>query len=274
MSNPVAKTFGSVRGAAGGDFFRHVYQSDYELGGKTVRMPPFYYEIRSIKVEFLASTRNVQPFLPSSRLHPLRVAPGKCLVVVRALDYLATSIGPYREVLIGIPVTIDRPSRMFIGTLWPRPEAPFVYIFRLPVTTDIALQAGIEFISAPKFLADIDFRYGPDRVACSLQQDGRLIMRLQVATGELKQAPRQHFNMLTLRDRYLLRWETLESATRRHTSRSPQDAAIELGTHAIADDLRSMALGRVVGSEYVPDGQGTFSAVLESYDMDEPALLG
>ena len=273
MSTPGEELVTFDRDAVDGGFFRHVYQSGFSLGNETVRMPPFYYDIRSIKAEFIASTAKVRQFLPSPRLYPLRVAPGKCLVVVRALDYLATSIGPYREVLIGIPVTIDRPSKMFIGTLWPRPEAPFVYIFKLPVTTEIALRAGLEFLSAPKFLASIDFHYGAQQVTCSLNETGTVIMRLVVHTGGLKQTPRQHFNMLTARDRYLLRWETMESTTSRHTSNSRHDAAMELGTHPIADALRAMELGRVVGSEYVPGGKGTFSAVLESFSIEQPTPL-
>jgi hypothetical protein len=63
-----------------------------------------------------------------------------------------------------------------------------IFVFHLPVTTEIALRAGIDFYNYPKFLAGIEFSDTEKRVTCDLSRDGEKILTMsgeKVPTGYL-----------------------------------------------------------------------------------------
>jgi hypothetical protein len=159
----------------------------------------------------------------------MRIAPGRCAVALEALSFGETDLGPYNEVLVGIPFTLDERSPQFTGILRSLPEVPFIYVHRLPVTTEIALGPGIHFLAAPKFIADITFEETDEWVRCRLTEGGAEILTLEVRKGELEPAERRHANMVTAREGYLLRWEWTESEQRKRESRVSSNARLELG---------------------------------------------
>jgi hypothetical protein len=247
------------------DFFQHVHQFDMHWCGRNLKMPPFYYDVRSIEADFVASADEVRSLLPSERMHPLRLSPGHCAVVIAALQYRDTDIGPYNEVLIGIPFTLDVPSPMFTGTIRHLPEVPLVYVHHLPVTTEIARGTGTEFLSAPKFLAEITFEDTGDWIRCSLAREGVPILRLSMRRGELLPARRSRTSLVTVKHHHLLRWEAVTSEHRRSTSHDDNAAELELGSHVFADELRNIGLGKPRLASFTPRCQMTLSPVLESF---------
>jgi hypothetical protein len=247
------------------DFFQHITQVPAPWQEGTIRLPTFYQDAMAIHAQFLASSERVRSFLPSPRLHPLRVAPGRCAVALAALSYRETDLGPYNEVLIGIPVTLDARSPLFTGILRGLPAVPMIYVHRLPVTTEIARGPGVHFLAAPKFIADITFEETEEWVRCRLAEGETEIMTLEVRTGELEPTGRWHVNMVTAREGYLLRWGWVESEQRKRVSHDSSDVRLELGSHRMADELREMQLGRVLSCEYRPRFQAVLGPVVESF---------
>jgi hypothetical protein len=253
------------------DFFEHIEQIPAPWQDGSIPLPTFYYDAMAIHATFLASSERVRSLLPSPRLHPLRVAPGRCAVALAALSYQESDLGPYNEVLIGIPVTLDERSPQFTGILRSLPEVQMIYVHHLPVTTAIARGPGIHFLSAPKFLANIIFEETEEWVRCRLTEKETEILTLEVRKGELEPAPRWSVSMITARDGYLLRWGWVESEQFRRESHDSSDARLELGSHPMADELREMKLGRVLSCEYRPRFQAVLSPVAESFRAESPA---
>jgi hypothetical protein len=253
------------------DFFRHITQIPAHWQNGSIPLPTFYYDAMAIHATFLASSDRVRSFLPSSRLHPLRVAPGRCAVALAALSYRETDLGPYNEVLIGIPVTLDERSPQFTGILRSLPDVPMIFVHQLPVTTEIARGPGIHFLAAPKFLADITFEETEEWVRCRLAEKGTGILTLEVRKGEPEPAGRWHVDMITAREGYLLRWGWVESEQHKRESHDSSDARLELGAHPIADELREMQLGRVLSCEHRPRLQAVLGPVVESFPAEPEA---
>lgn len=245
------------------EFFKEIAHADILWRETTISCPVFYYDVTSLSAQFLASTRQVRASLPSPRIHPLRITPWHCVVLVAAFEYRDSDIGPYNEVSIAVPFTLDEPGPMLTGILRKPPSEPNLYIRHLPVTTEIARSAGVELGGYPKFLADITFaREGPT-ITCRLEESGRHILSLTGREEAPRSVPRERFYLMTTRAGFLLRC-ALVLSERSETNR-PGTIQLELGDHPIAEEVRGWQLGRVLASTYAPQHQAILTPMFESF---------
>lgn len=245
-------------------FFQQIEQVKAPWGNRTICLPVFYYDVAMLSAQFLAPIATIQQFLPSARMQPLRVTPWHCVVSISAFEYRDSDIGPYNEVSIGIPVMVDEPSPLFIGTLRKVPPVLKVYIRHLPVTTEIARAAGVDFAGYPKFLADITFERDGQWVKCHLHEAGKRILTLMGREGALNPVPRSRMHPITVREGYLLRCELVVSEREQVSGQGSDAVRLELGDHAIAEELRTWKLGKIVGYQYAPHHQAILTPVIES----------
>lgn len=202
--------------------------------------------------------------MPSKRMHPLRITPWHAALAISAMQFRDTDIGPYNEVSISIPFTLDKPSPLFTGILRQGAAEPNVYIRHLPVTTEIARDLGVEFAGYPKFLAQIEFEKKAGWVTCHLAEAGQHILSIAVRQSELGNAPRSRMNYFTFRNGYLLRSIAISSERLLSVSKDPAHLRFELGNHPVAQELKGLNLGRMLGCQYSPNYQTILSPVLES----------
>jgi hypothetical protein len=249
------------------EFFQHIIQSKISWRDSIMPFPPFYYDAMSIEAAFLVKTERMKTLLPSVRLHPLRIIPGYSIMVISALCYRDTDIGSYNEVLIGIPITLDEPSRLFTGIIHRFPEIPFVYILHLPVTTEIALRGGIDFLGTPKFPADITFEEESDFIKCRLTEKGTHILTLAVRKGHLKPTNRSYTRMINIQGGYLLRWDFIMSEHQKSISNKRSDVQLYLGHYPISQKLMEMEIRRSMISEYSPHFMAIVGPVMESFKI-------
>ena len=139
------------------------------------------------------------------------------------------------------------------------------YSHHLPVTTEIARAVGAEFAGYPKFVAEIDFAEHGDWLSCELKANGKNVLTFSGRKLELQRFPRSRVNLITFRRGYLLRSEFVVSERDMGASRGGRDVKIELGEHSIAQELRQLNLGRVLGYQYCPRAQGILTPVFESF---------
>ena len=246
-------------------FFQGIEHIEVPWRERRIFAPVFYYDLLFYSGYWLASAEKVKASLPSSRMNPYRVTPGHCVVVLTAYEYRDSDLGPYNEVMIGIPFTMDEVSPLFVGTLRKGPAAPNVYIHHMPVTTEIARDVGVEFAGFPKFVAEIDLTERGEWVSCRLSQDGEHILSLSGRKLSLAPSPRSHVHAFTFRHDRLLRLEFTLSESGAGSSRDPSDVRLELGEHPIARELQDWELGRVMTYQYCPQAQVVLSPVVESY---------
>ncbi|MFM7447265.1 MAG: acetoacetate decarboxylase family protein [Leptolyngbyaceae cyanobacterium] len=246
------------------DFFQQITQVQVPWGSRKLCFPVFYYDVATLSAQFLAPLKRVKQFLPSSRMHPLRVSPWHCVVSISAFEYRDSDIGSYNEVSIGVPVVVDEPSPLFIGTLRQPPKVLKVYIRHLPVTTEIARDAGVEFAGYPKFLANITFERDGTWVKCHLSHLDQPILTLIGKEGALSPMPRSRIQPITVREGYLLRCEWILSERNQCNGNAFSGGRLELGDHPIAQEMREWPLGQMIAYQYSPGYQAILTPVIES----------
>ncbi|MBW1643478.1 MAG: hypothetical protein JRJ76_11620, partial [Deltaproteobacteria bacterium] len=92
------------------DFFKGIKQWDIQLGDMKGVLPVFYYDTTSMTAIYTASTKKVKQLLPSPKMNPIEIFPGKCLAAFTAFEYRKTDIDPYNEFSIAFPVTFNKPQ--------------------------------------------------------------------------------------------------------------------------------------------------------------------
>ena len=115
--------------------------------GQSLRLPLRYQESSTFTAHFLAPLAALQAALPSARLTPHEVEPGRALVSVTAFNHRRSDLAPYHKLGVFIPATYQagREHEALTGA----------YCLTLPVTTEEARGAGIDVWGYPKYLADI-----------------------------------------------------------------------------------------------------------------------
>ena len=172
------------------DFFDGIEQIKMKIDGGTGMFPIFYRDARMFTVMLPANLFKLKRMLPDVRFVPAQVAPGVGAVALTALEYYDTDINPYNEFLMGIvlnsPYFAPVPGYNLLRQYFARMYS--IFVFHLPVTTEIALRGGIDFYNYPKFLAGIEFSDTEKRVTCDLSRDGEKILTMsgeKVPTGYL-----------------------------------------------------------------------------------------
>lgn len=162
------------------DFFSGIEQVEMKFNGGIGKLPIFYREVRSFSLMIPASYRALKRLLPDPRFVPAQAALGVGIITLSAFEYYDTDIGPYNEFSVGIvlnnpyflPIPAYNVTKQYLSRFY------CVYVHRLPVTTEIALRAGVDFYNFPKFIADIEFSETAQSVTCRLSHDGTEILTI------------------------------------------------------------------------------------------------
>ena len=217
-----------------GDFYQEIEHTPVPWRKYELHAPVFFPNIMLMTVSILAPLERIRSLLPSTRLKPYRITPWHSTLSITAYQYRETDLGPYNEVSIAIPVTIDEESPLFTGILRELPKRLMAYTHRMPVTTEIARVVGAEFAGYPKFIADIEFRDEGNWLTCEWKSDNQKVLRLSSRKLGLEKVPRFRINPLNYRRGYILRCEFVVSERELGTSKSREDVKFELGEHQIA----------------------------------------
>jgi hypothetical protein len=215
-------------------FFDQVEQLQKDCRGGAFSLPVFYYDV----------------------------------TVVSCFEYRDSDAGPYNEVAIAFPFTLDNSAPVLTGLLGEIRRGPLAYVYKLPVTTEIAYHFGVDFYNFPKFLANIDFTREGDWIRCRLAEGGRHILTLSARRLPVKPSPRWRFHGITTRNNRILRSEVIVNVGDQAISRNPGHIRLDIGDHELGRELRHLKLGRMVHAQYLPQCQTILSGVVESYDMN------
>ena len=161
------------------EFFKGIKQWEIQFGDMKGIMPIFYYDTTSFTAIYTASTRQVKKLMPTAKMNPIEIFPGKCLAAFTAFEYRRTDISPYNEFSIAFPITFNRRQLpFFTATRQMTRRWITAYVWKLPVTTEIARMGGVEFYGYPKFIADIEFQKETETITCHLAEKGEKILSL------------------------------------------------------------------------------------------------
>ncbi|UCF10810.1 MAG: acetoacetate decarboxylase family protein [Candidatus Bipolaricaulota bacterium] len=247
-------------------FFREIEHVQFPWRDRSIPIPAFYRDAGYFGAAFLTPLAAIRERLPSTRLHPVRIAPGTGLTTVTVIEYRDCDIGPYDEISIGFPVTIDRETSLLSRILPLRAPQMMSYILHLPVTTEFARDAGVEFYGFPKFVARIVIERDDGRWTGRLGEGGREILDLTVNEPPLHEAPQMRSHLLSQREGRLLRCESMHSACQIGSAKGKRGVELKLGDHPVADELRALRLGRAAYRFVVPKLEIILTPAIEGFD--------
>ena len=247
-------------------FIKDTPRKTLDMDGQQVEFPILYYDLRCITSIFTAKTSRLNKLFPHPNFKPIEMWPGTGMLGITAFEYRDTSIGPYNEIAITIPVKFP-PGFVFPGiaaiSMMRRNVFP-VYIHYLPVTTEIALKVGIYFWNYPKFLADITFQDQGEYLNVSLKENNRLILKMSAKKLAAKQSGRPQFHTYSLKDNIVMHALVDGWAPRLGTIMMGNVARLELGEHRISEELASLNLSKTAHS-----GQYTEEMMTKLHDPDQ-----
>ncbi|MEW6270124.1 MAG: acetoacetate decarboxylase family protein [Thermodesulfobacteriota bacterium] len=232
---------GGAARADHGDSKRYVFQ------GREVTLPVEVRDASSGAVTYLVSAQAARELLPGPELDVVEVLPGQALFSIAMIDYRDNDLGDYNEVSLAFFVRRrgERPAlgipylggaiELFRGSL-------ATWIWKLPVDQSFTRDAGEGIWGFPKTVEQIDLEDAGGRRTCRLVMDGKHVLTLGVPRG----------GSHTLGETTLTTYSYIGGAlhrTRFTTSSSGVGftlggADLILGTHPIADALRSLGLPR------------------------------
>ena len=218
--------------------------------GRTVGLPVEVREARQWGVQYLVPMAAAQRLVSPTGLEVTGPIPGRALVALAVCRYDDTDLDPYHEVAVSFVVRPhDAPPRPSAGQRAKEfaTGAIGAYIHRLPVDQEFTCVAGRNIWGFPKWVTEIDIDEaapGDNRpgtgTTVRLVDAGVHILSLTVAEGGRLALPAQAPPSYSFGDGILRRttWTTSsEGATGRFGG-----ATLVLGTHPMADELRSLGL--------------------------------
>jgi hypothetical protein len=247
-------------------FFKDTSRRTLDMAGQSIEFPILYYDLRYITSIFTARTSRLKKLLPHPSFKPIEMWPGRAMLAITAFEYHDTSIGPYNEIAITIPIKYPPgfvlPGLAAISMM--RKNVFPVYIHHLPVTTEIALKVGIHFWNYPKFLAEIAFQDQGDNLEVTLKEDDRLILKILARKLAAKQSTKLQFHTYSIKDSTIMHALVDGRAPRLGAVMMGNLARLELGGHQISKELVDLGLSNIACS-----GQYAEGAMTKLYDPDK-----
>jgi hypothetical protein len=233
-------------------FFKDTPRKILDMAGHPMEFPVFYYDVRLVTAIFTAKTSTLKRLLPHRKFKPIQIWPGTGMLEIAAFEYRDTSIGPYNEVGMAIPIKF--PSRFVVAGLsalkMMRTNLYPVHIFHLPVTTEIALQLGVHFYNYPTFLAEITFQDQNERLEVTLKEKDDLILKLLAKKLPLKRSAGFEFHTYSIKDNVVMHALIEGWAPKFGAVRMGSVAELELGEHGISKELAELNLSKTARSGF------------------------
>ncbi len=216
------------------------------IQGRSVEMPVEVRTATAFMGVFSVSADRAQSSIASTGLEILRYRPGRALCTLVFVDYVDGDLGPYNE--FGVCFLVRDHRQRGGGVLGDLRQLTTggagALIHHLPVDGDFTLAAGRGIWGFPKTLAEFDVDHRSSTKRGSVSADGSLIAELTVSPGitlpgkgiAASLAAYSHLDGVTRRTT----WEMNPSGVRTR----PAGGTLTLGTHPIADELRSLGLPR------------------------------
>lgn len=250
-------------------FFKDTPRDTLDMEGQPIELPVLYYDFRFVSSIFTARTSNLKKLLPLPSFKPIEVFPGISLLGISALECHDTSIGPFNEASIVIPI-IFPPKFILPGLpiIWMMSKKILhIYIHRLPVTSEIALKVGIHFWNLPKFMADITFNDQGDNLEVTLKEDDRLIFKMVAGKLASRGASQYQFHNYSIRDQVVMHSLIDGWAERYGTGKNA--GRIELGRHPLSEELAELNLSKTaLSGQYLEGAMNKLYAPDKRWNVD------
>lgn len=235
--------------------------TSHEILGRQVQIPVEVRQASAFMAMYSVPTRAAQSLIGHTGLEVLQYRPGHGICALVFVDYVDGDLGPYNEFGVAFMV---RDHRVRGGSVTQDLKAlatgrAGTLIHQLPVDGEFTMAAGRGIWGFPKVLADFDADHTGKVKRAAVSQDGRLIAGLTVKPG----VPLPGSGTNTSLEAYThldgvtrhTAWDMNPSGVRSRIG----GAELHLGSHPIADELRTLGLPRrAMMTSSMPDLKMTF----------------
>lgn len=217
----------------------------YEIEGQSLGFPSMYPDASSALGLFLVSSSAANALIKDSGFEVAQAAPGRAIFSLSCVHYRDSDCGVYREISMAFFVKKFGGSCgiPYLGTwLDIYRDRAITYVWKLPVTTRLAHDAGHLMWGLPKTIDTIDFNVSGERATFDLTMDGQKVLNYTVRAVGKRNQPR---GVSTL-------YSIFEGAP--HVSYLAHEyrdmgarlggGDLTLGDHPIAEQLRGLGLPR------------------------------
>lgn len=212
-------------------------------GVATFDIPALYFRDDAFGLFYTVDFERVQKLMPTRSLHPVRLPGNRAALGFVAFNYIDTSIGPYGEVAVVVPVVHGdkTPSALLPLLLESRYPGFGSLVLHLPVTTMTARDAGRGEWGYTKFTADMAFTITPEAMECVLEEGGHHILTLKVARKGIFIRDRKPLITYSVLNNDLIK-TTIPQTGAFRMDLGPKQSSLQLGTHPVADSIRALGL--------------------------------
>jgi hypothetical protein len=218
----------------------------FEIEGRSLGFPARFRDGSSAAGLFTVPSSRAQALIRESGFEVAELWPGRAGFSLSCVHYRESDCGVYDEISMAFFVkpVHGRASRIpYLGT-WldiARDDAA-THVWRLPVTSRLANDAGILMWGFPKTIEAIDFEVADGRATFQLRMDGREVLSYSVRAAGSQDPPRSASAVYSIYDGAphvtRLEHEYHDVGVRLGGGR------LTLGDHPIADQLRGLGLPR------------------------------
>jgi hypothetical protein len=211
---------------------RPVWQAVYALTGQRIQAPTRYFELGIYGGYFEADASSVQARLPPG-FEVIQHRAGSTELGLWCAEYRRIDgLRPYNELAVLVPVEFAREGM---------PPLTASFVLSMLVTSDEARFAGVEIYGFPKSLAEISIVDEDAHTRGEVRQRGVDVLTLRVESRLTKPFEDPATLLNVRRDGHVIECLFEISGDRSIDSRSGS-VVLELGHHAIADELREIGL--------------------------------
>lgn len=231
----------------------------YMIQGREVRLPVEVRDATAAVAFYLVSASAAQRLIAPSGLRVATILPGRTLCSIGAMDYKDGDLGEYYEIAVTFFVREQgERSLPFLGTVLGLVRGGLsAYIHRLPVNGAFTCEAGNTIWGFPKVVAEIDLSTTDGKQTAVLKVDGQDVLRQTMEASGARETLERTQISYAYRDGVLYKTPSVMSGA--GVGAKLGGAELKLGTHPIADELRSLGLPkRPLFSTYMSKMMGTF----------------
>jgi hypothetical protein len=205
--------------------------SEYDITGRVVTMPVVVRDASAGTAMFEVDAGAAQALVPGDAFRVVESSPGRAQLNLAVIDYRDNDLGDYDEVGITVFVVPDG-ADVETGT----------FITHLPVNQQFTCDAGRGIWGFPKSVEDIVIEYASDSTTTTLRMDDQLVFRLTLPRGGSDEMPQMPMTTYTYIDGVPHATGFSQGGAGSQVLVGGDGVTLELGSHPIADALRSLGL--------------------------------
>jgi hypothetical protein len=222
---------------------------------------------------FSIDPRQAEQLLPGQELHPVTLF-GRGVFVLAVVNYLDTTIGRYVEFCAGILVNrgVRRPPTL-ASLVAQKHFGLGVYIYDLPVSTEISVKGGLGIWGMPKRQANLDYVIGSDTVSSQYDLDGQLAVRIDIPKPKAANLPLRLEGVGYGGYRGMLYKSYIHLRGHVGMRIGSHGARLLVGDHPRMDPIKALDIGpRALFSGFAPHIDGVLDDHIETWYLtaDEP----